>query len=183
MQQFVEPRIRVLVADHLGVRPEELTVEVSLVDELAADSLDMVELTLAVEDAFDISIPERVTDHIRTFGDLLSVVAAEVAHRREEEFLAQAPVPMVRARLVPRDDRRHRGTERTLWLTPYGTELLIEEALNAGSGARLELVLDRDSSETDIGRVNACFSRLRQRGIAIDVRRADPPGAAHPNAA
>ena len=183
MQHFVEPRIRTLVADHLGVRPEELTVEVSLVDELAADSLDMVELTLAVEDALDISIPEQLIDHIRTFGDLLEVVAAQVARRREEEFLAQAPVPLVRARLIPSDERRHRGMERAVWLTPYGTELLMDDALAAGVGARLELVLERGCSEIDLARVSDRFARLRQRGIAIDVHREDPPSSARPDAA
>jgi acyl carrier protein len=52
MDQSMEPRIRALVADHLGVEIDDLRADVSLVDDLAADSLDLVEIALAVEDAF-----------------------------------------------------------------------------------------------------------------------------------
>src|SRR5262249_29381505 len=118
MQHFVEPRIRALVADHLGVRPEELTAEVSLVDDLAADSLDMIELAIAVEDALDISIPERTIEHVRSFGDLVEIIAQGLSRRREAEFLEQAPVLLARARLIPRESRRHRALDRSVWLTP-----------------------------------------------------------------
>ena len=47
MFDFVEPRVRRVVAEQLGVNVEELTPEVSLTDDLAADSLDLLELTLA----------------------------------------------------------------------------------------------------------------------------------------
>ena len=58
MFDFVEPRVRRLVADHLGVGTEELTRDVSLADELAVDSLDLVELALALETEFGISMSE-----------------------------------------------------------------------------------------------------------------------------
>ena len=184
MQHFVEPRIRTLVADHLGVRPEELTAEVSLVDDLAADSLDMIELAIAVEDALDISIPERTIDRVRSFGDLVEIIAHGLACRREAEFLAQAPVLLARARLIPRETRRHRALERSVWLTPYAVELLLEDAVAAGSGCRLEILLDADCSASDISRVADRFSRLRERGCAVEVQRAAAAsGSAHPDAA
>ncbi|TMA38054.1 MAG: acyl carrier protein [Deltaproteobacteria bacterium] len=76
MSEFAEPRIRRLVADYLGVSADELTPEVSLTDDLAADSLDLVELALALEGEFGIEVPERMIDEVRTYGDLVETAAA-----------------------------------------------------------------------------------------------------------
>src|SRR5439155_6262827 len=76
MQEYAEPRLRRLVADHLGVDPEELRPEVSLTDELAVDSLELVELALALEGELGIDIPERTIDEIRTYGDLVGAALA-----------------------------------------------------------------------------------------------------------
>ena len=71
MRSIVEPRVRRLVAEHLGVAEEELSPELSLVEDLAADSLDFAELAVAVEEELDLSIPDRVLDDVRTYGDLI----------------------------------------------------------------------------------------------------------------
>ena len=71
MDEFVEPHVRRLVAGHLGVGVEELVSGVSLRDDLAADSLDLVELAVALEGEFAIVVPERILDEVRTFGDLV----------------------------------------------------------------------------------------------------------------
>ena len=76
MFDFVEPRVRRLVADHLGVGTEELTRDVSLADELAVDSLDLVELALALETEFGISVSEATLDDVRTYGELADAVCA-----------------------------------------------------------------------------------------------------------
>ena len=62
----MEPHVRRLVAEHLGVGVEELVSEVSLRDDLAADSLDLVELALALEGEFPIAVPERILDEVRS---------------------------------------------------------------------------------------------------------------------
>src|SRR6185436_10645621 len=71
MYEFVETHVRRLVADHLGVGVEELVPEVSLRDDLAADSLDFVELALAFEARFGIGVPEHILDQVRSYGDLV----------------------------------------------------------------------------------------------------------------
>src|SRR5262245_38444269 len=71
MSDFVEPRVRRVVAEFLGVGLEELTPEVSLVDELAVDSLDLVELAIALESDLGIIFPESAIDELRTYGDLV----------------------------------------------------------------------------------------------------------------
>src|SRR2546422_943804 len=85
MEEFVEPSVRRLVAGHMGVGAEELVAEVSLRDELAADSLDLVELAMALEAEFAIVVPERILDQVRTYGDLVEATGLLVRARLEAE--------------------------------------------------------------------------------------------------
>ena len=99
--EFVEPHVRRLVAEHLGVGVEELVSEVSLRDDLAADSLDLVELALALEGEFAIVVPERILDEVRTFGDLVCATGLLIRARSEAEAYGAEPAPHVLARIVP----------------------------------------------------------------------------------
>jgi acyl carrier protein len=62
----VEERVRKIVAEQLGVEIEDVTPEASFVDDLGADSLDTVELVMALEEEFDIEIPDEVAEKILT---------------------------------------------------------------------------------------------------------------------
>ena len=73
------------VADRLGVAYEELTPGVSLRDDLAADSLDLVELILALEAEFASAFPATVVDQLRTFGELLLATESLIRVRRTAE--------------------------------------------------------------------------------------------------
>jgi acyl carrier protein len=72
-------RIRTLVADQLGVDFAEVTPEASILDDLGADSLDVVELVMSLEDAFDIEVPDEEVEGMRTIGDIEQYVIAHVA--------------------------------------------------------------------------------------------------------
>ncbi len=76
MADSTDARLRKLVAEHLGVNIAKATDDADLVDDLGADSLDVVELTVAVEDEFRLekSIPDEETDKWRTVGDMLRTV-------------------------------------------------------------------------------------------------------------
>jgi acyl carrier protein len=78
----LEARIRAVVAVSLGVALDELTPDVSLTDELAADSLDVLEVGLALEREFAISLPEGELRNVRTFGELLATTAPLVSAAR-----------------------------------------------------------------------------------------------------
>lgn len=73
--------MRRLVSRHLGVGLEELGSDVSLRDDLAADSLDLVELALALEATFAIAIPDRMLDRVRTYRDLVEATGFLVGRR------------------------------------------------------------------------------------------------------
>jgi acyl carrier protein len=65
----VEPRVRRLIADRLGVGVGQLAPDVSLTDDLVADSIDLVELANTFEAEFGIVVPERILDRVGTYGD------------------------------------------------------------------------------------------------------------------
>lgn len=70
----IHQRAHKLVIEHLGVDPERLTTDASFMDDLGADSLDSVELTMAVEEEFGIEMDDEACDRVfdkGTFGDLL----------------------------------------------------------------------------------------------------------------
>ena len=67
----IEKEVYALVEDRLGVRRSEISPEKDLVNDLGADSLDSVELIMAIEQQFDIEIPESDTENIKTIGDIL----------------------------------------------------------------------------------------------------------------
>src|SRR5436309_15647473 len=101
MFESAEPRIRRLVADYLGVSADELTPEVSLTDDLAADSLDLVDLALALEGEFGIEVPARAVDEVRTYGDLVETAVALTRGQRARETSAGGPSPLGRSRVAP----------------------------------------------------------------------------------
>jgi acyl carrier protein len=67
-------KVQSLVVEQLGVDIDEATVDASFVDDLGADSLDLVELVMAFEEAFDMKIPDEDAEKIRTIGDAVSYI-------------------------------------------------------------------------------------------------------------
>ena len=77
-----------VVSDRLGVPADALGRSVSLVDDLAVDSLDLLELVIDLESAFAIVIPEREIDRVGTVADLAELVAKYVWERDHPEPFA-----------------------------------------------------------------------------------------------
>ena len=72
-------RIRAIVSDQLGVEAGEIQAESKIADDLGADSLDVVELVMQLEDEFDIEVPDEAAESIRTIADVERYVAEHVA--------------------------------------------------------------------------------------------------------
>ena len=70
----VEDKIKDLIAEHLGVSMNELVPEASFIDDLGADSLDIVELVMAIEEEFGLEISDDDAEKIQTIGDVISYV-------------------------------------------------------------------------------------------------------------
>lgn len=71
-------KVREIVVDQLGVGEDEVTMEASFVDDLGADSLDIVELVMAFEDKFDLEIPDDEAEGIATVGDAVNYIKERV---------------------------------------------------------------------------------------------------------
>lgn len=70
----VEEKVIDIVSDQLDTPREDIAKTSSFVDDLKADSLDIVELVMALEDEFDIKIPDEDYDKIKTVGDVISYI-------------------------------------------------------------------------------------------------------------
>lgn len=70
----IESRVKKIVKEQLGVKEEEITTESSFVDDLGADSLDTVELVMALEEEFETEIPDEDAEKIGTVGDAVKYI-------------------------------------------------------------------------------------------------------------
>ena len=68
----IEQQVKAIVAEQLGVKEEEVTNDASFVDDLGADSLDTVELVMALEEEFGLDIHDEDADKFKTVGDALN---------------------------------------------------------------------------------------------------------------
>ena len=67
-------KLKTIVVDQLEVNEENVTMEATFVDDLAADSLDIVELIMNIEEEFDLEIPDNDTEKIVTIGDVVKYI-------------------------------------------------------------------------------------------------------------
>ena len=70
-------KIKEIIADKLSVAPESITLEASFIDDLNADSLDIVELIMALEDELEMEIPDEDVENFKTVGDVVNYVKAQ----------------------------------------------------------------------------------------------------------
>ncbi len=75
----VDEKVKAIIAEQLGVKPEEVTMEASFVDDLGADSLDTVELVMAFEEEFSIEIPDEDAEKITTVGEAIKYIDKKTA--------------------------------------------------------------------------------------------------------
>ena len=73
----IEQQVKSIVAEQLGVKEEEVTNEASFVDDLGADSLDTVELVMALEEEFDTEIPDEEAEKITTVQQAIDFVSSK----------------------------------------------------------------------------------------------------------
>ena len=69
-----QEKVKSIIAEQLGVKIEEVTAEASFVDDLGADSLDTVELVMALEEEFGVEIPDEDAEKITTVGDAIKYI-------------------------------------------------------------------------------------------------------------
>ena len=75
----IDERVKKIIAEQLIVEIEKITPEARFVDDLGADSLDTVELVMALEEEFEIDIPDEEAEKIVTFQDVLNYVQSNAS--------------------------------------------------------------------------------------------------------
>lgn len=81
----IEERVKKVVVDQLEIKEEEATMEASFVDDLGADSLDTVELVMALEEEFDTEIPDEEAEKIRTIQQAVDYIKQ---HQKQHQDIA-----------------------------------------------------------------------------------------------
>jgi acyl carrier protein len=81
----IEEKVVDIIVEHLGVDRAQVTPEASFIDDLGADSLDTVELVLAFEEEFDITIPDEEAEKITTVGDVITHLKEHLEKKEKEE--------------------------------------------------------------------------------------------------
>lgn len=66
----IQPKIKKIIEEQLGVDPERIKAEASFIEDLGADSLDIVELVMAMEEEFDLEIPDEDAEKLKTVQDV-----------------------------------------------------------------------------------------------------------------
>lgn len=80
----IEARVKKIVVEQLGVKEEEVTTDASFVDDLGADSLDTVELVMALEEEFETEIPDEDAEKIITIKDAVNYIVNRMARETKE---------------------------------------------------------------------------------------------------
>lgn len=70
--------VKNILVEQLGIDEEKITLESSFIDDLNADSLEIVELVMAMEQEFDMSIPDEEAEKIRTVGDAIDYIKENI---------------------------------------------------------------------------------------------------------
>ncbi|MDO5124760.1 MAG: acyl carrier protein [Ruminococcus sp.] len=73
---MVFEKVRDIIVDQLDADEADVTMEASIIDDLGADSLDVVDLIMSIEEEFDAEIPDEEVENIKTVGDIVKFIEA-----------------------------------------------------------------------------------------------------------
>ncbi len=71
---MVFEKIRAILAEQLDIEEDEITMESNIAEDLGADSLDVVDLIMSIEDEFGLEVPDDQVENIKTVGDVVSYI-------------------------------------------------------------------------------------------------------------
>lgn len=75
---MVFDKIKDIIVEQLDVEEDAVTMEASITEDLGADSLDLVDLVMSIEESFDVEIPDEEVENIKTVGDIVKYIENKV---------------------------------------------------------------------------------------------------------
>ncbi|WP_312644411.1 acyl carrier protein [Hydrogenoanaerobacterium sp.] len=75
---MVFEKVRDIIVDQLDVEEDTVTMEANIIDDLGADSLDVVDLVMSLEEEFDTEIPDEEVENIKTVGDIVKYIEDQI---------------------------------------------------------------------------------------------------------
>ena len=75
--QSIEERVKEIIVDQLGVSADQVTLEAKFVEDLGADSLDTVELVMALEEEFDVEVPDDEAEKLQAVKDVVNFITSK----------------------------------------------------------------------------------------------------------
>jgi len=73
-EKSIEEKVKDIIVEQLGVNPEQVTPQASFIEDLGADSLDIVELVMAFEEEFGVDVPDEASEKLQTVGDVIKYI-------------------------------------------------------------------------------------------------------------
>jgi acyl carrier protein len=73
-EKSIEEKVKDIIVEQLGVNPEQVTPEASFIEDLGADSLDIVELVMAFEEEFSVEVPDEEAEKLHTVQDVINYI-------------------------------------------------------------------------------------------------------------
>ena len=82
-EKSIEQRVKEIIVEQLGVNADQVTPDAKFIEDLGADSLDIVELVMALEEEFGIDIPDEDADKLKTVGDAMNYLKSHAATQQQ----------------------------------------------------------------------------------------------------
>ena len=73
-EKTIEEKVKDIIVEQLGVNPEQVTPQASFIEDLGADSLDIVELVMAFEEEFGVEVPDEDAEKLQNVGDVINYI-------------------------------------------------------------------------------------------------------------
>ena len=84
----IEEKVKDIIVEQLGVNPEQVTPNASFIEDLGADSLDIVELVMAFEEEFSVEVPDEDAEKLQTVGDVVKYIEEKSNNRNKRPLRA-----------------------------------------------------------------------------------------------
>ena len=81
-EKSIEEKVKDILVQQLGVNPEHVTPQASFIEDLGADSLDIVELVMAFEEEFGVEVPDEDAEKLQTVGDVIKYIEEKSSNQQ-----------------------------------------------------------------------------------------------------